>query len=192
MASMFASSPPDPTPRPEYVRGSRHSMVLRLLTLILLAAVIFLGTKMHANFAMIGPISAPETRLFTGQGTMQGTLVMGPEGTPSLQFLDRGGRPRLLASLGPDGAPSLVFLEARDPDGLDWTPEQYGHVSLFLLEQVGPTRVLPNRELSRLRVFTGEETAKPRLTLGVADSNGLGRLSPDGKEPLWWSTPVPR
>jgi hypothetical protein len=188
MVSRFAPSPADPASRLEYARWSaRQWKTLRPLTLTLLAAVIFLGTKIHGNFAVFDHITTQEIRLFQGQGKMSGTLVVRPEGTPTLQLLERGGKPRLLASLGPDGAPSFVFLDAREPDITEWTLEQYGQLSLFLLEQVGPIRAHVGRGPGGPRVFLGEGTATDRLTLGVVGSNSLERLTQEAKEQLLWS-----
>lgn len=191
MASPPTLPPHDPGQRLAYSRPPyRHAKAFRALTLSLLAFLVFLGTKMHNTLDMAHRLVAVDSPLIDGKAGIQGVVSMRVEGGPSLQLFDDDGKPRLLASISPDGTPSFVLLDAHRNDGTDGYLDQYGQVSLFLLEQMGPTLGPLGAEGSGLRSFLRQDVKSPRLTLGVAGGDTLGRLLTDHTDHILWRTPA--
>ena len=192
MASLPTVSPHDSVQRVAYARPTyRHSKVLRVVTLSLLAFVVFLGSKMHNTLDMANRLGATDSLLFDGKARIHGIVSVAVEGGASLQVLDDDGKPRLLASISPDGTPSFVLLDARQNEGSDGYLDQYGQVSLFLLEQMGPTHAPLGAKVPGFRSFLRQDVKSPRLTLGVASGDTLGRLLTDHTDHMLWRTPAP-
>ena len=190
MASPSTFPPHDPVQHIAYSRPPyRHSKALRVLTLSLLAFLVFLGSKMHNTLDMAQRLGAADSLLFDGRPGMHGVVSVRVEGGPSLQLFDDDGKPRLLASISPDGTPSFVLFDEHRHDGSDGYLDQYGQVSLFLLEQIGPTHAPLGAEVSGFRSFLAQDVKSPRLTLGVASGDTLGRLLTDHTDHILWRTP---
>lgn len=192
MASLPTFSPHDPGQRVTYARPPyRHPKALRVLTLSLLAFLVFLGSKMHNTLDMAHRLGAADSLLFDGNAGMHGIVSVAVEGGPALQLLDDDGNPRLLASLSPDGTPSFFLLDDHRYARSDGYLDQYGQVSLSLLEQMGPTYTPLDVEVAGFRSFLRQDTRSPRLTLGIASGDTLGRLLTDYTDHMLWRPPAP-